>query len=211
MTPQQYDAWYAAPRGAWIGELEYRLLQAMLRPAPGSSILEVGCGTGYFSRRFALDGHAVTGIDVDPAMIDYARGHAAAREQYAVADALALPFGGRRFDYCISVTALCFLPDERKALKEMVRVARDGIAMGLLNRRSLLYLKKGEGGGAYHGAHWHTPREVRALLDGIPCTKNEIRSAVFLPSGGAAARRLEALIPGKTLLGGFLAASADLA
>ncbi|MEW6691102.1 MAG: class I SAM-dependent methyltransferase [Pseudomonadota bacterium] len=213
MTPQQYDAWYAAPRGAWIGELEYRLLQGMLRPAPGSSILDVGCGTGYFSRRFALEGHAVTGIDVDPATIDYARGHAAAREQYAVADALALPFEQRRFDYCISVTALCFLPDERKALEEIVRVARKGIAVGLLNRRSLLYLKKGRGGGsgAYRGAHWHTPGELRVLLNGLPVAKPQIRSAVFLPSGGAAARRLEALIPGKTLLGGFLAASADLA
>jgi SAM-dependent methyltransferase len=212
VTPRQYDAWYDAPRGAWIGEIEYRLLVRMLRPAPGSSILDVGCGTGYFSRRFALEAHAVTGVDLDPAMVEYARRRAAAGEQYAVADAMALPFERRAFDYCVSVAALCFVRDERKALEEMVRVARKGIAVGLLNRRSLLYLQKGRrgGSGAYRGAHWHTPGELRALLEGLALAAVQIGCAVFLPSGSAAARRLEPRIPADVLLGGFIAASADL-
>jgi len=78
VTPQQYDAWYEAPRGAWIGDLEYRLLRRTLGPRSGASLLDIGCGTGYFSRRLALDGHAVTGVDLDPAMIEYARQRAAA-------------------------------------------------------------------------------------------------------------------------------------
>jgi SAM-dependent methyltransferase len=212
VTPQQYDAWYDAPRGAWIGELEYCLLLRMLRPAPGSSILDVGCGTGYFSRRFAREAHAVTGIDLDPAMIEFARRHAAAGERYAVGDALVLPFGEHSFDYCISVAALCFVRDEHKALEEMLRVARRGIALGLLNRRSLLYLQKGRGGGsgAYRGAHWHTPREARALLEALPLRNVQARCAVFLPSGSTAARWLEPRVPGELPLGGFIAASGRL-
>ena len=32
MQPEQYEAWYTTPRGTWIGEEEYRLLDAMLAP-----------------------------------------------------------------------------------------------------------------------------------------------------------------------------------
>ena len=92
MDAATYDAWYRTPRGAWIGDVEYSLLRRMLAAEHHSSILDVGCGTGYFSRRFARDGHAVTGIDLDPAMVGFARAHRATSEGYLVADALALPF-----------------------------------------------------------------------------------------------------------------------
>jgi len=210
MSPQEYDAWYRTPRGAWIGDTEYALLQRLLGAEPGASILDIGCGTGYFSRRFARDGHAVTGVDLDPAMVAFAQAHAAAGETYRAADAQALPFGDASFDYCVSVTALCFVSDERKALGEMVRVAQRGIALGLLNRRSLLYRQKGRhgGSGAYRGAHWHTAREARSLLAGFPLDTPQVRSAVFLPAAGAGSRYLEALLSQRIPCGGFLAIAA---
>ena len=213
MLAEDYDAWYRTPRGAWIGDAEYTLLRRMLAAERRSSLLEVGCGTGYFTRRFARDGHAVAGVDLDPAMVDFAQAHAAAGERYGVADALALPFADRSFDFCISVTALCFVRDERKALCEMVRVARRGIALGLLNRQSLLYWQKGRHGGrgAYQGAHWHSARETRRLLGGSGLGNVVIRSAIYLPNGGSMAQRLEAVVPGSLPLGGFLLAVGDLA
>lgn len=211
MLAEDYDAWYRTPRGAWIGDAEYTLLRRMLAAERRSSLLEVGCGTGYFTRRFARDGHAVAGVDLDPAMVDFAQAHAAAGERYGVADALALPFADRSFDFCISVTALCFVRDERKALCEMVRVARRGIALGLLNRHSLLYWQKGRHGGrgAYRGAHWHTPREAQCLVADLPLQSPQIRSAVFLPSAKTAGRCLEAQIPDRILYGAFLAIVAN--
>ncbi|MGA8050092.1 MAG: hypothetical protein WCA09_07935 [Burkholderiales bacterium] len=53
MTPEQYDYWYRTPRGRWIGEIEFRLICALLEPQPAARILDVGCGTGYFTRRAA--------------------------------------------------------------------------------------------------------------------------------------------------------------
>lgn len=211
MLAEDYDAWYRTPRGAWIGELEYRLLRRMLAPPPASRILDIGCGTGYFSRRFARDGHAVTGVDIDGAMIGFATAHRAVGERYGVADALALPFADGSFDYCVSVTALCFVNDERQALAEMVRVARHGIALGLLNRRSLLYWQKGRhgGSGAYRGAHWHTAREARSLFADLPLDTPQIRSAVFLAAAGAGSRCLEAQMSGRIPFGAFLAVAAD--
>jgi len=56
MTPAEYDAWYDSPRGRWIGESEWRGICRHLDLAPGSTLLDVGCGTGWFSRRLANAG-----------------------------------------------------------------------------------------------------------------------------------------------------------
>ncbi len=51
--PAAYEAWYLTPRGHWIGDREFILLQSLLSADEGSSMLDVGCGTGHFSRRFS--------------------------------------------------------------------------------------------------------------------------------------------------------------
>ena len=211
MTPEQYDAWYRTPRGKWIGELEYRLLRRLLALAAGESLIDVGCGTGYFTRRFALDGRIVTGVDSDQSMLEVARAHRAAGEHYIRGDARALPFSDGEFDCCISVAALCFIADESGALAEMFRVTRRRLVLGLLNRRSLLYLHKGRNGGtgAYRGAHWHTAREVRELFSRMPCDGLQLEYAVFLPSGRAFARAAELVLPKSLPVGAFLALCAD--
>jgi ubiquinone/menaquinone biosynthesis C-methylase UbiE len=210
MTAEQYDAWYRTRRGRWIGETEYRLLYRLLAPTPGASVIDVGCGTGYFTRRLALDGLRVTGIDPDPSMLEVARARRAANERYLEADARALPFRNGEFDYCISVTALCFIADEGAALAEMFRVTRHRLALGLLNRRSILYLQKGRrgGSGAYRGARWHTAREVRELFARMPSAAPQLEFAVFLPSGRLFARSAELVLPRNLPLGAFLAVAA---
>lgn len=212
MTPGEYDAWYRTPRGRWIGEMEYRLLRKMLVPAPGISVLDVGCGSGYFTRRLASEGLDVTGSDVSREMIRYARAHAAAGERYVVADARRLAFASRRFDSCVAIASLCFIREQEHALAEMVRVTRRRIVLGLLNRHSVLYRQKGRHGGrgAYHGAHWHTQREARALLLGVNLQNVEVRFAIYLPGGGTLARSVEAVMPHVFPGGGFLLAAGDI-
>ncbi|MCC7485111.1 MAG: class I SAM-dependent methyltransferase [Burkholderiales bacterium] len=206
MTPADYDAWYRTPRGAWIGETEYRLLRDALAPRAGETLLDVGCGTGYFTRRFAKDGFAVTGLDIDPAMLDYARTHAAAGERYLQGDARRLPFPRESFDLAVSVAALCFVEEEGLAVAEILRVTRRRFAIGLLNRRSLLYHDKGRhgGSGAYRGARWHTSKEAAALLEGLPARGVRVSTAVFLADGGRLARLVERVLPRSLPLGALL-------
>jgi SAM-dependent methyltransferase len=209
---EQYDAWYHTARGRWIGAVEYQLLARLLRPEPGEHLLDVGCGTGHFTRWFARAATVqITGVDPDLASLEFARRQAAAAEHYIVGHAEELPFGDGSFDRTLCVTALCFMNDERRALREMLRVTRKRLVLGLLNRRSLLYLQKGRRGGTggYRGAHWHTAREARHLFDGLPVCDIELRSAVFVAGGGWASRTIEASMPERCLFGGFLAIAAS--
>lgn len=210
VTADEYDRWYGTPRGAWIGQIEFRLLRDLLQPQRGASLLDVGCGTGYFTRRFAAEaGLHVVGLDPDVAWLAFARAHAAAGERYCGGRAEALPFDDHSFDYAISVTALCFVDDIGCALAELVRITRRRFAIGLLNRASLLHRDKGRAGGtgAYRGARWHTVGEVRALFGGLPVAGLAVRSAVFQPSGGVVARAIERVVPSRLPAGAFLVAA----
>lgn len=212
MSPEEYDAWYRTPRGSWIGETEYRLLREALVLPPGASVLDVGCGTGYFTRRLASDGFDVSGVDASTEMIGYARSHGTGRERYVIDDARRLPFPDRRFDSCVAITSLCFIREQEQALAEMVRVTRRRIVLGLLNRHSLLYWQKGRHGGrgAYHGARWHSARAARALLVHANLQNIDIRSAIYLPSGNGVARAMEHVVPQSLLFGGFLLVTGDI-
>lgn len=205
VTPEQYDNWYATPRGRWISEREFTLLMALPRPTSGASLLDVGCGTGHFSRRFDRAGLKVTGVDPDPAMLDYARLQPGDID-YLEANAEALPFADRQFDYCAAITSLCFVTSPVKALREMWRVTQQGIILGLLNRHSRLYQQK-RGQGAYASARWDSRTDVidwLARADIVPEDYVQ-RTAIFFPSGEPLARLMEVLLPGFLPWGGFLA------
>jgi len=212
MDAAAYDAWYQTARGSWIGETEYRLLFRVLAPAPGDSLLDVGCGSGYFTRRFSRDGLLVTGVDPDAEMLRFAAEHSAAREPYLFGDARALPFPARCFDLCVSITALCFIQEQSRALAEMLRVTRRRFAIGLLNRKSLLYLHKGRAGGvgAYRGAHWHTAAEVGSAFAGLPVTRLTLRTAIFFPGGNRYAHLCERILPSRLPWGSFLVVSGNV-
>ena len=204
MDPAAYDAWYATRRGDWIAEREFSLLWRLMRPNPGASLLDVGCGTGHFSRRFAAAGLPVTGVDPDAAALAYARSRDGVT--YVRADARALPYAASSFDWVTAVTSLCFVEQPQRALAEAWRVAKRGVALGLLHRHSLLYVQK-RGRGAYAGARWDTAAEVRGWTSVLAPVPRRLRAgcAVFLPSGGRAARLAEVLMPARIELGGFLA------
>jgi SAM-dependent methyltransferase len=213
MSPAEYDAWYRTPRGSWIGETEYRLLREALALPPGASVLDVGCGTGFFTRRLAIDGFDIMGVDTSAEMIGYARSHDTGREQYVIGDARRLPFPDRHFDSCVAITSLCFIREQEQALAEMVRVTRQRIVLGLLNRHSLLYWQKGRHGGrgAYHGARWHTASAARALLVRANLQNIDIRTAIYLPRGNGVARTMENVVPQNLFFGGFLLVAGDIA
>ena len=203
-----YDSWYATARGAWMGNREAEALIRLSEIGPNRRVLDVGCGSGWFTRRFAATGASVTGLDNDAAMLDYAHIQDASI-LYISGDMLALPFPDKSFDVITAVTSLCFVPDEHCALAEIVRVARRRIVLGLLHRDSLLYLRK-HGRGAYAGARWHTRTDVATLVAALPGVHHwKIETLLFWPGGPRPGRVLECL-PGLKHFGGFMAVGIEL-
>lgn len=203
MKPADYDDWYHTPRGAWIGDTEFNLLMKMLKPVPGSSLLDVGCGTGYFSRRFANRELDVSGIDPDAAMLAYAK-TLDKNIHYLQGDAQVIPLESDSVDYCAAVTSLCFVDNPGQAIDEMVRVSRRGTIIGLLHRESRLYKQKYDRG-AYRGARWDTTHSVSDWLCDLSRDMNiEFGTAVFFPSANPLARFVETLLPHQLHWGSFL-------
>lgn len=205
MTPAEYEAWYHTPRGRWVSDSEFRLLTRLLQPQPGQRLLDAGCGTGHFTRRFAGLGLHTTGIDIDPQMIAFARGQDP-RSEYLTASMSVLPFGDGAFEHVTAITSLCFVEDYAPALQEMWRVCRNTLLLGLLNKHSLLYRQK-HGRGAYRGARWDTASSLRdSLAHFSPSSvKSTIRTAIFTPGDSAVQRKLEAVLPDILPWGAFLA------
>ena len=209
MTPEDYDAWYDTPRGRWIGEREWAMVSDALQLRPTDSVLDVGCGTGWFTRRAEPAAARVVGLDIDSASLDFARGSGKTHIEYLQGNATALPFPEACFDKVMSIAALCFVADWPRAVAEIVRVTRDRFAIGLLNRHGTLYMRKGRhgGSGAYAGAHWHTRSEVATALEGLPARDVHVTYGVFVPASSTLARLAEPLFPPGLPIGSFMVVS----
>jgi SAM-dependent methyltransferase len=101
---------------------------------PGAAVLEVGCGPGHLSIRLAHDhGLEVTGLDLDPDMIERARARAQGARPgaegspaFVVGDVAALPFGDGSFDLVVSTLSMHHWAEPTKGLAEIGRVLRPG-------------------------------------------------------------------------------------
>ncbi len=165
----RYEAWYASPAGKRMAEAEEALLGRMLGRFSGArSLLEVGCGTGHFSRWFAERRLAVLGVDESAAMLAVARGLGGG-PCYVQASALALPLGDRCVDLVAFVTSLEFIADAAAAVHEAARVARQGMLLGVLNLASPLGLARKalalRGSSPYREACFYTPWQLVRVLE----------------------------------------------
>jgi ubiquinone/menaquinone biosynthesis C-methylase UbiE len=158
-----YETWYMT-NGRRADRLERALLKRLLARFPGArSILDVGCGTGHFIRWFGELGLWAVGLDRSRAMLDEAvrlNGPV-----YLQGDALILPFRSRSFDLVSLITTLEFLPDPIQALGEAIRVARQGLILGILNAESRLGREyKREGGSIWEAARFFTTHELIEMV-----------------------------------------------
>jgi ubiquinone/menaquinone biosynthesis C-methylase UbiE len=108
---------------------------------PGAcSVLEVGAGTGHFTRWLSDEGWAAAGLDRSASMLWQAR--RLDESQLVQGDALRLPFREDAFDLVAFITVLEFVEQRRDVLLEALRVARHGLVLGILNRCSVLGLQR---------------------------------------------------------------------
>jgi ubiquinone/menaquinone biosynthesis C-methylase UbiE len=96
--------------------------------------LEIGIGTGR-NLTFYPAGLEIVGIDTSSEMLALARSRAKAVDRAITleqADAEQLPFPDASFDTVVSTLSFCTIPDDRRAMREAVRVLRPGGRLVLL-------------------------------------------------------------------------------
>jgi demethylmenaquinone methyltransferase/2-methoxy-6-polyprenyl-1,4-benzoquinol methylase len=108
-------------------------------PRPGDRVLDVCCGTGDLSWRFARRGAEVTGLDFSEPMLAVARHRRHPPSSllhppvFQQGDALALPFPDASFDIVSVGYGLRNLSSWERGLEEMRRVARPGARLLVLD------------------------------------------------------------------------------
>lgn len=213
----KYDQWYQSPKGSYVGDLERELLADLMKPERGESLLDVGCGTGYFSLFFHQLGLKVTGLDSSEEMLDVARGKIKEKKdiEFISGEATRLPFPDNSFDIVTLITSLGFIKEPYKAIKEAFRIARKRVILGTLNKYSIWALyRKIEGlftPTVYNGARFYSLKGLQNLV--IPQAKNSKiiwRSILFLPSFPRLRRIEKNLSRFKMPLGAFLVLGIEL-
>ena len=104
-------------RADWVAEA------ASFRP--GLRVLEVGCGTGFFSEIFLRKGIDLHAIDISPELLAKARERCPAKAVFHVCDIEALPYQNGVFDAVVGIRVLHHL-DMEPSFREIVRVLAPG-------------------------------------------------------------------------------------
>jgi SAM-dependent methyltransferase len=113
-------------QAALYGGAEF--LEPFLADRPGD-VLDVGCGTGHFTRHVAarLPDSRVIGVDMEAGRLAFARASTAEPNvEFEQGDLSRLPFEDDRFDLVFCRFVLVHVADPTHGLREMARVARPG-------------------------------------------------------------------------------------
>ncbi len=114
------------------GEDLYRQIALLANLSPGLELLDVACGKGialeYFVREYEVQG---TGVEEDPHFIAQAEAHfretgLAKDASFQGASPADLPFRDKTFDVVVGEVGLAANVDPGEAIRELVRVARPG-------------------------------------------------------------------------------------
>jgi len=179
-----YDEWYETAEGAMYDHLEKKVVSRCLpRNVRGMKLLEVGCGTGHWSRFFSDCDFEVTGVDVSESMIKIAQSKKIANASFQIADGHSLPFKDNSFDVIATITTLEFVHNAELVLREMVRcTCKPGgqLLIGALNALARLNRNRRQNPESlYAKARLFTPGQTKKLLSRYGQT--HVVTAGFIP------------------------------
>jgi SAM-dependent methyltransferase len=103
---------------------------------PGSTVLDVACGTGNLALPAARAGAIVAGIDIAPNLIEQARQNAANEGlsvRFEEGDAEALPYADASFDTVVTMFGAMFAPRPDFVASELKRVCKPGGVIAMAN------------------------------------------------------------------------------
>ena len=129
-----YDEYYQTEAGKKVNEIEEKLIAAALQKIPEGKMLDLGCGTGHWTKYFSENGFKLTGTDISDAMLKHAK-QKELKAEILKANSENLPFENESFDVVASITMMEFVNDQDKVLAEIYRVLKPNgyLLLGGLN------------------------------------------------------------------------------
>ena len=128
-------------RDGWNHNSHYHDFLLQQVPAHCTDVLEIGCGTGAFSRLLARRAERVLALDLSPRMIQIARERSKGYPniEFQVADAIKWEFPTAHFDCVVSIATLHHLPIEDTLVKMRNALRTNGalIMLDLYQERGL--------------------------------------------------------------------------
>jgi len=129
-------------RGLWTPE-QIGTFAKHFKLAPGSKLLDVGCGWGYCIDAYGpycMPGGEIYGLDIEPDHVEEAPKRIAedlrASTTFQIGDIYNLPFPDNSFDIAMAQIVLCHLDNPRPAIKEMIRVVKPGGCVAIFENAS---------------------------------------------------------------------------
>src|SRR5262245_32149940 len=130
--------WYTKNTGRDLTRFKETARLVTERARPGSQVLEVASGPGYFAIEMAKRDYRVTTLDVSQSFVRIARQNAAAAGvavDVRQGNASNMPFDDATFDYIVCMAAFKNFSDPVGALNEMYRVVRPGGEASIIDLR----------------------------------------------------------------------------
>jgi len=136
---EEFNRWAEAGRGEGMEQEHLPITLPVLekmRLAPTDSVLDVGCGAGWLSRRLAklvLEGRVV-GMDISDEMIRRARRSSVDFDNlmFVAGEVAQIPWQPYFFSHVISVESSYYWPDPAAGIKDIFRVLREGGSVWIL-------------------------------------------------------------------------------
>ena len=91
-----------------------------------NTVVDLGCGTGYFTPKLKHNDNQVVGIDLSEGMIAYSRKHRKGDINWLVGDAEILPFADNSVDLVFSSLAVQWCNSYSQLFAELYRVLKPG-------------------------------------------------------------------------------------
>ena len=107
-------------------------------PQPGSHVIDVATGTGNAALVAAARGARVTGVDLEPRLLDIARERSrdsGVEVEWLLGDVESLPIADAAAETVLSVFGVMYASDHAAAADELARVTRPGGELGLASWR----------------------------------------------------------------------------
>jgi len=104
-----YEQWLQSPGNRFLVDFEQKLLLDLLKPIPGKTVLDIGCGMGASLKPLIEAGLRPTGIDPSAYMLDMAAKNLGTRVDLHRGVAEDLPFDDNSFNYASLISTLEFV------------------------------------------------------------------------------------------------------